>query len=619
MPIHPDDDTSTLETARERLYSPRSVELKVRQALSESSAVTVPHAWAAKIAPKAHPHVRLALLFFVGALAFFIVAAGVAALLLFSGSTSVSTNNISLVTQGPTTIAGGDTVPFSLSITNKNVVPLENATLEIDFPDGTRSATDETQAYPRYTEDLGTIAPGATVLRSVKAILFGGAGSSVSIPISLSYEAQGSNATFVKKSTYPLSITSAPLSLSVDAPVEAVSGQPLSLSVIVRSNATTALNNVVVQSQLPFGFKITSTSMPVSGASFLIGTLQPGVSKTVLITGVLTGQVNDQEAFHFTVGTGNSSTDQTPQIVYMAQDAQVAIQAPFLATTLALNGATAPSPTLSPGSNNSATVSWTNTLDAPLQNATISIKLSGAVVPNSIQTTTGFYDSSSNTITFSPSSDPSLASLPPGASGLGTFSFATPPAGSGSQSLTFTISISGTQTGQDTGPQQVNASSVVTAAIAGGVSLSAQSLHASGPISNSGPVPPVVGSATSYTILWQITNPGNALASPQVSATLPSYITFTNQTSGSGITYDSASRTVTWKPGDLTGGATATGAFQISFTPSSSQKGSTPELTSSVAFTAFDRYAQVQVSSSIAAPTTQAADPGASSGAGDVQ
>ncbi len=101
--------------------------------------------------------------------------------------------------QGPTTIAAGDTVPLSLAITNKNVVALENATIEVDFPNGTRDATDETQNYPRYTENLGTIAPGATVLRSVKAVIFATAGSSLSLPISLSYQTTGSNATFVKK------------------------------------------------------------------------------------------------------------------------------------------------------------------------------------------------------------------------------------------------------------------------------------------------------------------------------------------------------------------------------------------------------------------------------------
>jgi hypothetical protein len=627
MPIHPDDDRvpraqdqGALDEARERLYSPRAVEVKLRRVLSGEERSSLPHAWAARIAPKAHPHVRLALLFFIGAAGFFVLAGGLAALLLFTGSTSVSTSNIALSIQGPTTIAGGDTVPLSLAITNKNVVPLTNATLEIDFPPGSRSTSDATKPYPRYVENLGTLAPGVTVLRSVKAIVFGSASSSLSIPISLSYEAQGSNATFVKKSSYPLAVTSAPLSISVDLPAEAVAGQPFTATVLVRSNATTALNNVVLAAQLPFGYTLQSSSPAAQGTSFLLGTLAPGAAKTVSLTGVLSGQAGDIDTLHFTVGTGNSASDLTPEIAYMSQDASTAIAAPFLATALSINGDTSASPTLAPGANNTATLSWRNTLSVPLANATIRVALTGDVVPGSISTGNGFYDSSTGSIIFSPATDPSLESLAPGASGLGSFSFETGAAGSArAPSVTFSVSISGERAGQDEVPEEVTASQVETASVSGAVTLTAVSLHAAGPIPNTGPLPPAPGQATTYTILWQVANPGNDIANPIVTATLPSYVSYTGQTSGQGLAYDDVSRTVTWKPGDLASGSGATVAFQLSLVPSTSQEGSEPALTSGVSFTGFDRYAQVPLSASAPPPTTATADAGASSASADVQ
>ncbi|HVW82809.1 MAG TPA: hypothetical protein VHC68_02610 [Candidatus Paceibacterota bacterium] len=628
MPIHPgdpptpqgQDDSSALEDARERLYSPRAVEVKLRRALEESGAANLPHAWAARIAPKAHPHVRLALLFLIGAAGFFVIAGGLAALLLFTGSTSVSTANITVAIQGPTTIAAGDTVPLSLAITNKNVVPLENATLEVDFPPGTRSASDESQSYPRYVENLGTLAPGVTVLRSVKAVVFGSSGSALSIPLSLSYEAQGSNATFVKKSSYPLSVTSAPLSLSVDLPPEAVAGQPFTATLLVRSNATTQLDDVVLAGQFPFTFTLQSSSPTMSGASFLLGTLAPGATRTVQFTGTLAGQAGDQDTFHFMVGTGKNASDPTPEITYMTQDATAAIAAPFLATALSINGDTSASPTLAPGAHNTATLTWKNTLDVPLTGATISVALSGAVAPGSISSGNGFYDSSSGSIVFSPSTDASLGSLAPGASGIGSFSFDTAAAGGArAPSVTFTVSISGERAGQDNLPEQVTASQVETAAVAGSVSLVTETLHASGPIPNSGPLPPAPGAATTYTVLWQLTNPGNDIANPQVVATLPSYVSYTGQTSGAGLSYDDAAHTVTWKPGDLASGGTAAAAFQLSFTPSTSQAGSAPPLTSAASFTGFDRYAQVPISAQADPATTETADPGATLEQADVQ
>jgi hypothetical protein len=560
--------------------------------------------------------------FFLVALAFAVVAGGIALLILFTGSTSVSTDNITLATQGPTSIAAGDTVPLSLAITNKNVVALQDATLEIDFPPGTVSATDETQSYPRYTEDLGTIAPGATILRSVKAVIFGSTGASLSIPISLSYETTGSNATFVKKSTYPLTVTSAPLSVSVVAPAEAVSGQPLSLVATVRSNASTPLDNVILVAQLPYGFALASSSVSAQGSSFLLGTLAPGASEDVTLTGTMTGQVGEQQDFNFTVGTGSSSTDTTPALSYMSQDAEVAIAAPFLATTLAINGDSSASPILTSGSSNTVTISWQNTLTVPITNATISVTLAGAVVPGSIQTSGGFYDSNTGTVTFDQSTDPSLASLAPGGTGVGSLSFETTPASSSARSVTFTTSIAGERVGETNVPEQVSASSVETATIASAVTLSAEALHSSGPITNSGPTPPTVGSPTTYTVLLQLADPGNDVTNNTVTATLPSYVDYSDKVSpaSANLSYDSTSRTITWKPGDLSTGQEASVALQVSLTPSSSQEGQAPLLTSDVSYTGFDRYAQVPVSASAAAVSTQTtADPGYSANDANVQ
>lgn len=608
MPIHPDDDLSALGAAEERLYSPKTIPGAPRPTIAPSDAPRVQHAWAFRFAPNAHPHVQLALTFFLAAVAFFVVAGGIALIILFTGSTSVSNDNISLIAQGPTTIAAGDTVPLSLAITNKNVVPLQNATVEIDFPEGTRSAADRSLNYPRYTENLGTIAPGATILRSVKAVVFGTSGSSLTMPISLSYKTSSSNATFVKNATYPLTITSAPLSVSISAPAESVSGKPLSLSVTVRSNASTPLSNVILLAALPSGFSLDASSIPLTQNAFLIGTLAPGGSKVVSLSGTLSGSAGDQRDFKFTVGTGNSSTDTSPALSYMSQDAEVAIMAPFLATSLSINGDSSSSPVLTPGATNTVTLSWTNTLTVPLTNATISVSLGGAVVPGSISTQNGFYDSNTNTVTFDQSTNPSLSSLPPGSSGQGTLTFRTALAtGLRNPTVTLTTSIAGERVGQANVPEQVSSSAAITASVSSTVSLTAQSLHTSGSIRNTGPIPPSIGVPTTYTILWRLTDPGNDITSTSVTTTLPSYVTFTGVLSpaSAALTYDASSRTVTWRPGDLSSGQTTSAAFQVSLTPSSSQSRSVPALTNTVTFSGFDRYAQVSIGAQASAVTTE--------------
>ncbi len=630
MSTEPLDERSALERARARLYTQDGGTTDAHERLAPPGSRSTQHAWESEAQPlvqrRGRRHVRLATVFLLGSVGFFLVSAIAAGYVLYYGGNSVSVNKITIATQGPTTIAGGDPLSLSLAITNRNPVALENATLDIDFPDGTRSVAEDgtSTAYPRYTEKLGTIPSGATVLRTVKASVYGASGTSLDFPISLSYEASGSNAVFVKKSSYTVGISSTPLSVAVDTLMETVSGKPFTVSLTVRNNAVTAIDNVEVLGALPFGFSVASTSAPFTNSLFYIGTLAAGASKTLTLTGSLSGQDQEQRAFHFTVGTGSSAHDRTLAVSYMTQDANVTITAPFIRTSLALNGDTSNATVVAPGATQTGLLTYTNGLGTSVTNATIRIQISGAAVDySSIQTQNGFYDSTSHSVVFSQDTDPSLSSLSPGATGVGSFTFRTVPVGQSvsSPTITFTTSVSGTRIGQANVPETVTASAVRTAKMSTSIALSASALHTSGSIVNTGPVPPQVDTATTYTIAWNVREAGNALAGGVMSATLPSYVTYTGKTTGSGtVSYDSASRRVTWSVGNVPQGSSLQAAFQVSLTPSSSQRGSTPALTSAAAFTGHDRFAGVDVTQTIAPVTTEtSSDSGYVAGSGVVQ
>ena len=615
----PEDDTGSLERARERLYDPRAISRSQHAHLAAPEERVLPHAWEERIQKKAphtgERHVHLAGTFFVAATVFFFVALGIAGFFFYFGANAVSVDKITIDIQGPTTIAGGDTVPLSLTITNKNPSAIQNAVIEIDFPNGTRDAKNVLRAYSHYAENLGTIASGEVVTRSVEAVLFGGAGQSIVLPVSFSYDTPGSNAVFQKKSSYTLTISTTPLAVTIDTLTETVSNKPLTLTLTVRSNATIPLHNVVLAGSFPFGFSVQSSSVPLNNSSFLLGTLAPGASKTITLIGTLVGQNKEQRVFRFTLGTADTSNNQSLAVTYMTQEATVIIAAPFIDTTLSLNGNTGTDVAITPGSYQNVTISYTNTLATSIKNATVSIAVSGSAVDySSIRSTSGFYNSSNHTVVFSRDTDPSLATLAPGASGVGAFTFATLPAGGSASSPTvsFTLSVSGTRVGQTNVPEEVSSTVTKTIKVATIVALSASSLHSSGPLTTSGPIPPRVDQATTYTILWSAQNKGSAVAGGTVSAILPSYVSYTASTAGSGsFLYDSRSRTVTWNIGDLAQGASAQGAFQVSLTPSISQKGSAPSLTGAVSFSGYDRFAGVSIAATADPATTETTgDPG---------
>ena len=195
--------------------------------------------------------------------------------------------------------------------------------------------------------------------------------------------------------------------------------------------------------------------------------------------------------------------------------------------------------------------------------------------------------------------DPALGSLAPGATGVGAFSFKTLPAGQFGRapSVTFAISVAGTRMGESNVPELVSASRTETIKAATAVALSAASLHSSGPFANTGPIPPVADRTTGYAIVWKVQNAGSAVAGGAVTATLPSYVEYLDKTSGQGsLSYDSKSRTVTWSVGALAVGATSEAAFQVAFTPSTSQQTTAPALTGTASFSGFDRFAGVTIS-----------------------
>lgn len=613
-----EDDTSSLERARERLYS-TSDTTQNRIPLAGPGDRTLPHAWATSalksLANNGERHVRIAGIFFISAVAFFIVSLGVAGYFFYFGGNTVSVDKIRIETVGPNTIAGGDTLPISLSITNKNPATVENATLEIDFPNGTRSADDVQKDYPRYSEKLGKLSSGERVTRSVKAVLFGSAGQKITIPITVAYSTAGSNAVFVKKSFYVVDISSAPLSVSVETLSETVSNKPLTITLTVRSNATTPLSNIVLVGAFPFGFIPTASSIPLNNSTFLIGTLDPGESKTIVLTGTLTGQNKEQRVFRFTVGTANTPNNQTPAVTYMTQDAVVAIVAPFIDTIVTLNGDTKVDAIMTSGSYQNVTVSYTNTLPTNIANARVEIALSGTAIDyNSIQTSNGFYNSANRTIIFSKDTDPSLAQLAPGASGIGSFTFSTAPAGSSVSSPTadLTISVSGTRIGQSNVAEEISSTLTRSYKVSTAVAFTTQSRYAGTALVNTGPIPPKAEQATSYAIVWNIVNKGSTIADGTVSATLPSYVSYTGVTAGSGtFSYNEKSRLVTWSVGNLAQGASAQGIFQVSLLPSTSQKGKQPDLVGSASFTGYDRFAGVQITAKADPVTTETVgDPG---------
>ncbi len=553
--------------------------------------------------------------FLIWSLLFFVCATGVAAYVFFIGNNLISPQNIDLQVVIPSLVDSGKDTSFQIVIDNRNTSSLNLVNLLITYPAGTRDPSDPTQTLSNNQQSVGTINAGQSVTQTADALFYGQEGAQETVSVTLEYSLTGSNAIFEKQAQAQFVIGSSPISLSINAPTQAIVGQQFPIAITVENNATTPLDGVVVQGEYPFGYSFASSNpaAQAGGTFWNLGTLAPGASQVINLLGSIAGQNGQSLVFTFLSGSNADPTDTTVDVPLLSVPVTVTLSQPFITGTISVNGQAGPNISVTSGASLQGAITWQNNLPTAVSNAQFSLSLSGpALDPTSISSQTGFYQSQDNTITWGSSQDPSLATIQPGQTGTLEFSFNTLPAGSGSvlvtnPTITLNLSVTGNEVGGSGTSQQVTSAASATVSLASVVSLTAQALHFTGPITNTGPMPPVPGQNTSYTIAWTVTNSSNPLANTTVSTVLPPYVTYAS-TGASGISYDDGNRTVTWNLGNVSPGVgysspAQTANFQVVLTPSTSQVGSVPELTGDTELSGQDRFAQVSVNATAQAPT----------------
>lgn len=617
-----DKEKGSVEGLKDKLYSRanKGQMQDVRAPLSQEE-IEVPKAWSdssrglpprepRRVVSTPESRLSFATKFFIVAVGFFFVAVAVAGVAFFWGPNTISPNNIDLQIVAPSLVDGGKEAQFQIIIDNKNPASLETADLIIDYPSGTRDPKDPTKSLLHERQSLGTVGAASTVKRTSSALLYGAEGTQETIRATIEYSVSGSNAVFTHEGEVTVTIGSAPISLSINAPQEAIAGQAFDMDVEVRSNASDPVDNVVVQGQMPFGYTLqSSTPKADTGTLWHLGTLQPGQSQTIHLTGSIDGQDGDQRVFKFLVGQDADPTDTAISVPYLTMPATVTVTKPFIAGAITVNGQTSSKVSASAGGLVSGTVNWQNNLSTPVSNIVVTLKLDGPMIDkNSVHAGTGFYQSSNNSIVWTSEQDPTLAQAAPGAGGQLAFSFSTLAPGQGgvvytNPVATLGLSIAGQRPGTDSSsaPQSVNAAASTQITFASQLALTTTAQFISGPR------PPVANATSAYSLTWSIKNSSNTIGNSYVSTVLPPYATFIS--GGDGVTYDQASRTVTWSIGDLKPGVgystpALTNSFQITITPSTSQVGSAPDLTGASVFNGTDRFTTTQVQASASALTT---------------
>lgn len=519
------------------------------------------------------------------------------------GLNIISSGNIAIDIKGPVHTYGGETITLDVFVENKNDTPLEMASLLLEFPEGAFSEDGTELVRERYS--MGEIGLRGSVKKSINLVLFGEEDEEKNIKTTLEYRLEGSNAIFAKDAEYTVKISRPAVGILISAPKEINSRQEMKMDINIVSNAENVIRNLVLQIEYPSGFQF-SKSVPeptTKNNTWLIGDLGPTQQRNISLYGIIEGQDLEEKSFRVQAGVMNKDN---VFISYGTSAETIAIKKPFLDLTLFLNGENTEKNIVSPGNYVKGEIFWKNNLPTNIVNAVMELKIKGITLnEKSISVSNGTYRTFDKTLVWNSSGLPGLNLISPGETGSGRFSFSVlsplPIISVDDKNfiINIEVQIKGKTVSESLGATEISNTITKDVKVASFLQLASQALHYSGDFENTGPMPPKVGSETTYTIVWSIGNTSNDFSDVKVRAALPSYARWLSKVSPAGeeVAFDEKTGEVVWSIHSLSAG---TGilwpakkvSFQISLMPSLSQAGSSPVLVSDINMTGKDNFTE---------------------------
>lgn len=532
----------------------------------------------------------------LASIVFFIAAMGLSSLFLFFGNNTISGENITIdIADPPLAVGGGEQMMLQVAIANHNAVPIGSATLIVDYPPGTQSASQAGKSLTSERIQLNSIGAGEVINVPIRAVFFGEENEEKTVNVSVEYRIENSNATFFKEAEpWRFKITSSPVALEVKNVGSISSGQEVAFELTVSSNSPTPLKNILVKASYPSQFDFTDAEPATASGqdTWLIDELKPEGKQTIVIKGIVVGKQNEDRLFTFSVGVPSESNRFNLTSVYTKSTAEITIEDPFLGVGVSINESTDESVVINTGEAANVRINFKNTLEDTIYDGKITAKLSGnALNEIKVKVDHGFYDSTTNTITWDSVDVDALKEIPPGRTSSVGFSLEPKSNADRTPIITLDVTAKGQRVFEDRVPQELVGTASRDIRIASAVTLGSSALYSEGPFTNTGPTPPVAEAVTQYTYLLTVKNGSNDITDAEVTAVLPQYVTWLDLiSSGDDVSYNSVNRTMTWDIGDMDANAYEEVWIQVSFLPSLSQVDTTPTLLGAQRLRATDRF-----------------------------
>ena len=559
--------------------------------------------------PSAHTFSKVSHIILYAAIALFLGAVAFTVYHFVWGSSRPTPDKISLVVRAPSFINGGEVFPIDIDITNLNKSAIQKVDLIVEYPKG-ESITEQSSA-DRVRIPVGDIASGATGRGTTDIVLYGRESNLRDIRVSLEYYAPGSYVILKKNITHTLTLKAAPVVLTTEHFKEVSSNQELTYKVRINAERGIDIKNFLLNIDYPNGFQFVSADPAprYSNNLWSFDLIEKGKVQDVTVRGIVRGEDGDEKAFRVSGGSPDLIDSNKIGIVYADTRSFVVVQKPFIGLTGAFEGTqnTTGEFAIRAGERTNGSFTYQNNIGDTISNVIVKAKISGEILDRRrVNVPNGYYDSSSNTLVWNRTTEPGLASLLPGASGVLKFQIQTYPLGAkqngyfSQPSVVLEAKVTGQRTSDTKVPEVSSASSPLVAKVITEAGIRADVLPEN---KDSGVAltAPVKEKNNIYTLAITILNRSNSLKDSEVSITLAPNVTYLSS-DAEGVTADQNTNTVVWRSGTVLpdtgfGKPAKTVYIKISVVPSVTDVGTKQFISSGANLKGLDEYSGITVTS----------------------
>jgi len=556
------------------------------------------------------------------AICLLIIALAVVGFFAWRSRYTFDSSQVYLSITGAERLTSGEKTTYVVHYKNPTKIALQQVKLVFIYPEGAVPVNGEnvSRSAGRVISEINLpdIAPGKEGQREFVATVVGLKDEQRKAMAELSYRPVNVSSVYKNSAEFSGVIYYVPLILGFDLPTRSVSGQKLTVALKYHNISDVSFSNLSLTIQYPPGFSFESAApLPTQDANvWNIKEIGPREEKTIVVSGRLTGAKNEVKTFSAKI---EQKIEEGTKIISQESNSTL-VGLPPLSVTTEINGSR--DYLASVGEQLNYTLSFQNTVDVPIDSVFITLKFNTKVLDFStlrIDKSQGYFNSVDNSIVWNESSFPALKLLQPGEQREVSFSIKVknqPPVLNYNDQnflINTVAKINSPNTPLSLRGTPLEGTDDLSVKLNSKLYISAKG-YFNPPdkiITNSGPLPPIVGQQTTYVIYWQVANLSNDVDEVVVQSYLPPYVHWLGNFSpkDANVKYDQATGKLTWSLGKLaanTGIASPASSpakrliFQIGLIPAYNQVGRSVDLLKQTTISGKDLFTQALLQNSAA-------------------